>query len=228
MICSNCGKEIEDEASYCLECGASVDEPVVISTKQAREAIASASKYNTSYEGPFIDFSGYVKSLGTDTSALIGLLATVLVYLAPFFSWLWKEQFGARDTGNLFELGGKNSVMSLNSGIIIVMAVLILLSAIDMLAFSGCKYIGPLKVFEQNYVVRALPAVTTTIFLVVVINVEKYKTTLSFIKEQVEIAEELGSGFSFTGGMGVGPIMLIIGIILYGLSVMLSYMKNKQ
>ena len=226
MICSNCGKEIEAGASYCLECGASIDEPVVISAEQAKDA--TILKEVVINDGPFIDFSGYVKALGNDTSVLVGFLATVLVYLAPFFSWIWKEQFGEKVTGNLFELGGKNSEMSINSGVLILLATLIVLSAIDMLAFSGCKYIGPLKRFEKNYIVRGLPIITTTVFFVLAINVEKYKASLSYIKEQVEIAKKLGEGFSFSGGMGVGVFMLIIGIILYGVSVLLSYMKNKQ
>ncbi len=227
MICSNCGKEIADGASYCLECGASVDEPVVISASQAKEAVA-ASKSNGKYEGPLLDLSGYVKSLGADTSALLGLLAAVLVYLAPFFSWIKKVHFDVKVTGNLFEVGGKNSEMSVNSGLIILMAILILLSAIDMLVFSGCKHIGPLKSFEKNYIVRALPILTTTVFFFIVINVEKYKTALEVLREQEATAEKLGAGFNFSGGMGIGPVMLIAGVVIYAVSVLLCYTKRKN
>ena len=46
MICSNCGKEIMDGATYCLECGASIDEPVVLKDlkpKNVEEAKASGT-----------------------------------------------------------------------------------------------------------------------------------------------------------------------------------------
>lgn len=227
MICSNCGKEIPDGASYCLDCGASCDEPVVISATKAKEA-AAASKAKGKSEGPIFDLSGYVKALGADTSVLIGVLAAVLVYLAPFFSWIKKVHFDVKVTGNLFELGGKNSEMSVNSGIIIFFAILILLSAIDMLAFTGCKYIGPLKKFDKNYIIRALPILTTTLFFFLVINVEKYKTALNVLKEQEATAENLGASFNFSGGMGVGPVMLVAGVVLYAVSVALSYAKRNN
>ena len=242
MICSNCGKEIMEGATYCLECGAPIEEPVVLSElkpKNMEEAAAGGiikekgnikNSINTTmaYEGPFLDFSGYVKSLGNNTSALVGLLAMVLVYLSPFFSWMWTEHFEVKKSANLFEIGGKNGDFAVGSGILIVMAILIMLSAIDMLAFSGCRYVGPIKGFEKNYVVRALPIVLTIIFFFVIINNNNYEMALESIKNQEESTKLLGSAVNFSGGMGVGPIMLIVGIVLYGISILLDYAKGKK
>ncbi|MBE5953318.1 MAG: zinc ribbon domain-containing protein [Lachnospiraceae bacterium] len=246
MNCSNCGKEIMEGATYCLECGASIDEPVVLKDlkpKNVEEAKASGTikeKKNfietmkddfakcMSYKGPKFDFSGYIKSIGTETNVLIGLLAAILVYMAPFFSWIWSEHFRVKKTSNLFELGGKNGEFSVNSGILIFMGILIMLCAIDMLAFSGCKYIGPLKAFEKNYVIKALPIVLSLIFFIIVINNNKYDAALEFIKNQEETAQKLGSGTNYAGGMGVGPILLISGQVLYVVSLFMDYTKREK
>lgn len=246
MICSNCGKEIMDGATYCLECGAPIDEPVVlkdVKPKNMEEALAGGEiiekgnlvedfknsfRNAKNYQGPFLNFSGYVKSLGSDTPMLLGLISAILVYLSPFFSWLWKEHFEVRDSANLFELGGKHAELALHSGLLIAMAVLIMLSAIDMLVFSGCKYIGPLKAFEKNYIIRILPAVLALIFLLVVLKSKDYSGALEFINNQEAKAEDLGTGFNFSGGMGLGVYMLILGDVLYVTSVLMSYMKRNK
>lgn len=246
MTCSNCGKEIMEGATYCLECGAAIDEPVVLSDikpknmekalaegkikekKSIVETFKSDLEKSRNYKGTLLDFSGYVKSLGSDTAALLGFLAAVLMYLAPFFSWLWNEHFKVKKTGNLFELGGKNAELALHSGIFIFMAILIMLSAIDMLAFSGCKYVGPLKAFEKNYIVRALPVVLSLIFFLIVINSKDFKTALDFIQKQEETAERLGAGFNYSGGIGVGPVMLIASEVLYVLSLFMDFAKRKK
>ena len=233
-------------ATYCLECGASIDEPVVLSDikpKNVEEALAGGKikeKKNLvedfkdsfrnckNYKGPFLDFSGYVKSLGADTPVLLGLISAILVYLAPFFSWLWKEHFEVKDSANLFELGGKHAELALHSGLLIFMAVLIMLSAIDMLAFSGCKYVGPLKAFENNYIIRILPAILTLIFFLIIVKSKDYSGALDFINNQEAKAEDLGSGFNYAGGMGIGVYMLITGEIIYAVSVFMNYTKRNK
>ncbi len=238
MICSNCGKEIMEGATYCLECGAPIDEPVVLSElkpKNMEEAMAAgelkekkSTKEKLQYDGPFLDFSGYVKSLGTNTSALIGLLAAILVYLAPFFTWMWTEHFEVKKSANLLELGGKSADLALSAGVLTAMAILIMLSALDMLVFSGCRYIGPLKSFEKNYIVRALPVVLTIIFFIVIISNNSYEQALESIKVQKETTAKLGSAINFAGGMGAGPIMLIAGQVLYAVSVLIDFAKRNK
>lgn len=231
MICSNCNKEIEDGSTYCVECGAPIDEPVVIKDIKTKASTSKKSqgklKDVIQYDGPFIDFSGYVKSLGNNTAALIGLLGAILVYLAPFFSWLWQHFWDNKISANLFALGGKNDPMSLREGVLIVMAVLIILSALDMLAFSGCRYIGPLKAFEKNYIVRALPIVLTIIFLVIIMKNDAYQMAMDSIESQIQSAQNFGAGSNVDGGIGVGPVMLIAGQILYGVSICLDAFKRK-
>ncbi len=222
MICSNCGKEIMDGATYCLECGASIDEPVVLKEVKPKKVEEKKPK------APEYDLSGYIKALGNETHVLLGLLAAILVYMAPFFSWIWNEHFNVRKSANLFELGGKNAELSVNSGILIFMGVLIVLCAVDMLAFSGCRYIGPLRAFEKNYIIRALPIVLSLIFFIIVINNNKYDTALEFIKKQEATAEKLGASANYSGGMGVGPIMLISGQVIYAVSLFMDYSKRKK
>lgn len=232
MICSNCGKEIKDGASYCLECGASIDEPVVLSDVSAKNVDGTSksgqAKGKAKYDGPFLDFSGYVKSLGNDTSVLVGLLAAILVYLSPFFTWMWIEHFGVKKSANLFELGAKNGEMAINAGILTVMAILLMLSALDMLAFSGCKYVGPLKSFENNYLVRILPVIMTVIFLIIILNCDNYVLKLDSIVAQREKTAQLGSELNFDGGKGVGIVLLIAGQVLYTISVLIDYVKRKK
>ncbi len=228
MTCSNCGKEINDGAAYCLECGAPIDEPVVLSEiKKAPDKRKVAAKTtNQKTEGSLFDLSGYVKGLGADTSILLGLLASVLVYLSPFFSWMGYKHFDVKKSGNLFELGGKNAELAVGEGIIIFMAILIMLSALDMLAFSGCKYISPLKKFENNYLLKAVPIVLTIIFMMVIIKCDRYELALNNIRSQAEIAKDLGGSFSYTESLRVGMIMLISGQVIYGVTVLLDIFKR--
>lgn len=231
MICSNCGKEIKEGATYCLECGADIETPIVITelnTKTVGDASDSKEKNGIIEKGSFFDFSGYVKSLGTSTSALVALFGAILVYLSSFYSWAWIEQWGEKTSSNLFELGGKNGDMALNQGVLIAMAVLIILSAIDMLAFSASKYIEPLKLFQNNYLVRALPIVLTVIFFVIILENNSYSHYIDSIKLQEEAGVNLGEGYNFAGGRGLGPIMLIMGQVLYGVSIFLDYAKRNK
>lgn len=246
MICSNCGKEIMDGATYCLECGASIDEPVVLKDlkpKNVEEAKASGTikeKKNfiemmkddfrqcSNYKGPIFNLSGYIKAVGRETSVLLGLLASIVVYMSPFLNWIWYEHFKVKKAANLFEIGGKGNPLSVNSGMIIFMAILIMLCALDMLAFSGCNYIGPLKAFEKNYVIKVLPIVLSVIFLVIILKNNEYEAALAFIKEQDKTAEIFGAGNNYSGGIGIGPVALVIGQVLYAISLFMDYTKRKQ
>ncbi len=234
MICSNCGKEIHEGASYCLECGASIDEPVVIKDIKTNVASKNIGDEGQNDEARIIeksklfDYSGYVSSLGKNPAMLIGLLAGILVYLSTFFSWIWISQWGEKTSRNLFELGGKNGDMAVDEKIIIVMAVLIILSSIDMIAFSACEHIGPLKMFEKQYLLRALPIVLTLIFFIIIVNNKDYSFLLESIKNQEASHVELGENYDFSGGMGAGPVMLILGQVLYGASVYMEYLRGKN
>ena len=238
MICSNCNKEIPEGATYCMECGAPIDEPVVLTKLKPKNAEEAAEagvikekktlKDMKDYEGPVFDFSGYVKSLGNDMSALLGLIGAILVYMAPFNTWIWYKLHHVKATANLFELGGKHGEFALFSTGIIVCAIFIILSSIDMIAFSACKYIGPLKMFEKNYIVRLLPIVVATIFLLLIINGDKYQMAVDSIASQVETAKAIGAASNYNGGTGAGMVILIVGMVIYGVSVLLDAVKGKK
>lgn len=238
MICSNCNKEIPEGATYCMECGAPIDEPIVLSQLKPKNAEEAAEagvvkekktlKSMKEYEGPFFDFSGYIKSLGNDMSALLGLLGAILVYMAPFSTWIWYKLHHVKVTANLFEMGGKHGEFALYSTGIIICAIFILLSSIDMIAFSACKHIGPLKLFEKNYIVRALPIVVTVIFMLLIFNGDKYQMAIESIESQVETAKAIGAGSNYSGGKGTGPVVLIAGMVVYGVSVVVDAAKGKK
>lgn len=238
MVCSNCNCEIEDGATYCLECGAPIDEPVVISSVKTKKVEKDANTQGSTekqskkgifqYEGKFFDFGGYVKALGSSPSILIGLLAALMVYVAPFLTWIWKKQFEMEYSGNLFDMGGSKGDMALDDKTITLIAILIVLSSIDMLAFSACRYIGPLKSFENNYIVRGIPVIIVGVLLLIVLGRDSYGLALENMEAQIELAEQFNQGSNFSGGKGSGPIILAAGVVLYAISVFLDYVKREK
>lgn len=231
MTCSNCGKEIKEGASYCLECGADIEAPVVL--KEIKTKVAGGDDNSDGNESPqildkFFDFSKYVKELGSNTSTLVALFGAILVYLSSFYSWMWIEQNGEKISSNLFELGGKNADIAFAEKILIVMAVLIMLSAIDMIAFSACSCIRPLVMFKDNYFVRALPIILTVFFFAIIMGNNDYSHYIESINIQEEAIVGVQNASSFSGGRGVGPIMLIVGQVLYGISIFLDYTKRNK
>lgn len=132
MVCRECGKEIADGLDYCTECGAPVEEPIVIKmskddikkankdldkkTKEQRKStnkdgkgknVIGAYDESEDYEGEFINLVGYGKSLGSNINNLLALIGAILLYVSPFMTWLYQKLHGFKTTGNLFELGGK-------------------------------------------------------------------------------------------------------------------------
>ena len=99
MVCRECGKEIADGLDYCTECGAPVEEPIVIKmskddikkankdldkkTKEQRKStnkdgkgknVIGAYDESEDYEGECINLVGYGKSLGSNINNLLALI----------------------------------------------------------------------------------------------------------------------------------------------------------
>lgn len=241
MVCSNCNCEIKEGATYCLECGAPMDEPVVISSVKTKnvekDANTEGSTKNKSkkgilqYEGKFFDFGEYVKALGSSPSILLGLIAALMVYVGPFLTWIWQKQHEIENSANLFDMGGSKvevCYFALNDKTITLIAILIVLSSIDMLAFSACKYIGPLKGFETNYIVRGIPVIIVGVLLLIILGRDSYGLALENMEAQIELAEQFNKGSNYSGGKGSGPIILVVGMVLYAISVFLDYTKREK
>lgn len=129
MVCKECGKEIADGMDYCPECGAPVEEPIVIKMskddiKKANKELEKKEKENKKisnkiqnrdndydeqkeYQGSFINLIGYVKSLAGNMSKMLSFAGAVLLYISPFLAWLYQELHKVRTSGNLFDLGSK-------------------------------------------------------------------------------------------------------------------------
>ena len=136
MVCKECGKEITDETlSYCPECMATLDEPVVINMskddikkaskefdkkeKELQKKIAETTKetkivaatdgidLDVEYEGPFLNLLGFVKSLGTSLSNLLIFISAVAIYISPFLVWLWEMLHKNKNKANLFGMATK-------------------------------------------------------------------------------------------------------------------------
>lgn len=167
MVCKECGKEITDETlSYCPECMAPLDEPVVINmskddikkaskefdkkekelqkkeAKTAKDAkIVAAGEdidLDAEYEGPFINLLGFVKSLGTNLSNLLVFIGAVMIYISPFLVWLWEKLRGEKSKGNLFVMATKPSkvLSNGNNSVLALGSTTILIMAI-LLLISG-------------------------------------------------------------------------------------------
>lgn len=166
MVCKECGKEITDETlSYCPECMAPLDEPVVIN--MSKDDIKKASKefdkkekelqkkvaetaseakivavgedidLDAEYEGPFINLLGFVKSLGTNLSNLLVFIGAVMIYISPFLVWLWETLHKNKNKSNLFGMAAKPSkILSGDSSVLALGSTTILIMAI-LLLVSG-------------------------------------------------------------------------------------------
>ncbi len=167
MVCKECGKEITDETlSYCPECMAPLDEPVVINMskddikkaskdfekkeKEIQKKIAETTKetkivaakdeidLDAEYEGSFINLLGFVKSLGNNISNLLIFIGAVMLYISPFLVWLWETLHKNKSKSNLFGMAVKPSkiLSSESSSVLCLGSTAILIMAI-LLLISG-------------------------------------------------------------------------------------------
>ena len=226
MICSNCGKEIPENMDFCTECGEPVEAPVIITaTKSSTEKVKSEPRLMA--DGPFINFPGYVKALKGNIYMAAGLLGAILVYLAPFCTWIWENLNGAKNSCSMFDMAGKNAELALNQPVIKVYAVIIIVMAIGMLLLSAREYVRPLRPFADNVFLRVLPAVVCIIIYVLIVKNKIYIQALDAIDNLKRTIQGMGVSGSYDGGKGIGPILFMVGLIVYTLSVAFE-LANKQ
>lgn len=170
----------------------------------------------------WIDIGGYVKNVGSDTNMLMTLVGSLLLYIAPFLNWIWEKLFDVKKKANLFEIGMKSSmveengkILALGSTIVFVLAVVVIVIGVVMLAFSAADYIRPLRKFAANPIVRMIPIVLLIIIFVVLINNKPYTQALAAVEENIRLAKQIGAKSNYDGGRGIGPIVYVIGLLLY-------------
>lgn len=224
MVCSNCGKELPEGATYCLECGEPIEEPIVLKATKIEEKAGPRLKA----DGPFINFSGYVASLKSDTSCFLALLGALLTYLAPFMSWGWRRLFETKESGNLFDFGSKNATMTLGKSIFLVFAILVVLNGVCMLVISARENIRPIRPHADNVILWLVPIVLGVLVFILIIRNETYRQLLNGIENQIDLAKHLGNAKNIDGGRGFGPIFYLGGLALYTLSVLVGFAGRKK
>ena len=260
MVCKECGKQIADGLDYCTECGAPVYEPIVI--KMTKDDIKKAAKEldkknkekkrslnsikkdedivaeDEVYEGSYINFTGYVKSLGGNINKLLALIGAVLLYISPFLTWLYQKLYDKKISGNLFSLGGKvvkdqwgsevNTTITLGSRLFIVMAIVILLSGFCMMVLSAREYIKPLWKYRNKLLIRFIPIVTSVAAFALIFTNKHYKEVIDSYKSLKEVAKNINSSVAFSYGNGLGPVLCISGIVLYFISILFDISPRKN
>ena len=203
MTCKKCGAEIQEGLDYCMECGESTEERIVITS---RKLPVEAQ--------PFLDFSGYVKSLSSNLYNVMALIGAICLYLSPFFRWMSKMAYDEKISANLFDIGSDTGDLALNQANITLMAMVIVIMGIYMLAMSAREYLRPVKNYADNLIVRIIPIIVSiVVFVLILVNKEFSNATKLY---NVELYKCLG------------PIFLVVGIVIYSLSVIMEIMQSRE
>ena len=228
MICKNCGKEVPDTEQYCPECSAPLIEPVVISAAAAKKSMEK-SKGDAEILGPAFDFSGYINRLAGSPATVLSLAGALIVYLAPFFRWIYIASREITQKANLFDAGKKAgkvgpNVLALGQTELGRIAVFVLVTAVVMLVLSAYEDIRVLKDNKLMPYVRFVPVVVLIILIVMVLRNHTFYSAVKQLSAQAKGSPEL------KGGFGAGFYMYAGGAAVYLISCVLSLMdhlKNK-
>lgn len=224
MVCSNCGKEIPEGATYCDNCGADIDTPVVLKATKVEEPKETRLKA----EGPFINILGFAKSIKDDTSVMVGMIAAVLFYLSPFFSWIWQKAQGVRLSASMFDLGTKTHEFGTGSAIVMLCGVLTVICGFAMIVMTASENIKPLRPHADNFLFRMIPVILAVIVLVLIFTSSAYKNMYADLMVNVNRAKDMGITDKYNGGRGLGPIFYVAGTVLYGASALIHNAMHKK
>lgn len=229
MQCNNCGKEIKEGMDYCMECGAPIEEPAVI-TLTKEDLKATKNKAEPVATGPFFDLSGFVNSLKSSVSMLLAFIGAILLYLSTFSTWLWDQLFEQKKSANIFDMGNKSGEMYIGKSSFLLLGIIILITGLLMLIISADSYIRPLKSIgnseAKRTILKCIPIIISIIIFILIWKNNLYEQAYNNIKIQIDFAKSIGSSSNYTGGRGVGPILYICGVALYALSVLFEKKDN--
>lgn len=230
MLCKNCGKEIKEGMDYCMECGAPIEEPAVITLTKEQLKAPKKKAEPDAVTGPFFDLSGFVNNLKSSVSMLLAFIGAILLYLSSFSTWLWEQLFDQKKSANIFDLGNKSGEMYIGKASFLILGIIILITGLLMLIMSADPYIRPLKSFGNSEVKRTIlkcvPIIISIIIFILIWKNNLYEQAYNNIKNQIDFAKSIGSSSNYTGGRGVGPILYICGVALYTLSVLFEKKDN--
>lgn len=212
MVCKGCGKEIEDGQEYCDACARVEMETEVIHVTRDDLKKLNRREPRLKADGPFLDLEGYARSLKDNFTNILALLGAVLLYLAPFCSWMKREGQSGTRWGSLFDLGGKRAELAVHQNVLIVCSVVILVMAVSMLVFSARENIRPLRPYTDAYLLRLIPVVPGIAAYIVILKNSAYNAALA------------ASGTS----PGIGRIICAAGFIVYALSVVFDMFREKS
>lgn len=224
MVCSNCGKELPEGAAYCDNCGADIDTPVVLKATKVEPPKETRLKA----EGPFINSLGFIKSIKDETAVLIGMIAAIIFYLSPFFSWIWENAQGEKIKASLFDLGGNTNAFGTGNKIIVLCAILAVLCGFMMILMTASENVRPLRPYSDNMLIRMIPVILAVVIFVIMFTSPAYKNIYAELMLNVERAERLGVADKFNGGRGLGPVFYVVGTIMYAISVFVHKASIKK
>ncbi len=163
------------------------------------------------------NFNGFINSLKTDYMKLIGFIGAFLILIAPFFSWMSlkmkeKGEKAERESMNMFKLGS-----DADQAIITICAILVLVVGVALILWDLADYVPALgaikaKVMGVPYIELILVGVALLAFILVMVNGE-VNDGIEAGKELIEMYKEWNDDVSGHCNHGVGPVILILGII---------------
>ena len=229
MQCNNCGKEIKEGMDYCMECGAPIEEPAVITLTKEDLKVTKKKAEPAAVTGPFFDLSGFINSLKSSVSMLLAFIGAILLYLSSFSTWLWYQLFEQKKSANIFDMGNKSSEMYIGKATFLILGIFILITGLLMLIMSADSYIRPLKSIGNSQtkrtILKCIPIIISIVIFILIWKNNLYEQAYNNIKNQIDFAREIGSS-NYTGGRGAGPVLYICGVALYAISVLFEKKDN--
>ncbi len=230
MECKNCGKEIKEGMDYCMECGAPIEEPAVITLTKDDLKAAKKKPETPVVTGPFFDFSAYIGNLKSSVSLFLAFLGAILLYLSSFSTWIWYQLFDEKKSANIFDMGIKSNEMYIGKSSFLIFGIIVLVTGLLMLVVSASSCIRPLKAFCSSDIKRiflkALPIIIAVIIFILIWKNDSYVQSYNNIKSQIDLAQKIGAHANYNGGRGAGPVLYIAGVALYTLSTLFDRKEN--
>lgn len=231
MICNNCGKEVLEGTDYCEFCGAPLNEPIIISAEKAKLKTKSESKNaiaaSDGNDGKFFNLTNYIAALTVESYRVLALVAGLLLYLSPFFTWYWRKTGGEDVKANLFSIARKNGMLAQGIMKLNFTGVVMLLCGIAMVVYSARNYIRPVvKYSNKKSLWLAIEIISVGAFIITVTD-SKLKAFISEVKNNVEFAKALGNESSKCG-YGLGFYMAVAALVMFLFALFMGVLNNSE
>ncbi len=182
-----------------------------------------------------IDIVGYFKTIGTDLNTLLAFVGAIAIYLAPFMNWIWEKVFDVKRKASLFEMGLKSSmveddgrILAMGATILLVLGIVAILVGIWMLLLSAADYVAPVRKFAGNPIMRFAPVLVMIVIFVIIMNNKEYMQALKVLEDNVELSKSLGTSSNYSAGRGFGPVLFVVGLVLYTIGTIGDFLNHKR